>query len=60
MMVADLTEKGWECPRCERIWSPQIAACGTCNLERQARLQSGIKCKIPIYDRTEFYPMWNA
>ena len=37
MRPHDAHEKGWECPRCERIWSPQVVACGTCALELQVR-----------------------
>jgi len=26
-----IREKGWECPKCERVWAPKIRACGACN-----------------------------
>jgi hypothetical protein len=28
-----IREKGWECPRCQRIWAPKIGACGACNTD---------------------------
>lgn len=27
----DIREQGWECPKCQRIWAPKIAACGACS-----------------------------
>lgn len=26
-----IREKGWECPKCARVWAPKINACGACN-----------------------------
>lgn len=34
-----MREKGWECPRCERVWAPKISACGACNIGRMAQPQ---------------------
>lgn len=25
------TPKGWECPRCSRVWGPRVGACSPCN-----------------------------
>lgn len=25
-----LRDRGWECPRCARIWNPSVISCGPC------------------------------
>lgn len=30
----NIREQGWECPKCQRIWAPKVAACGVCNDQR--------------------------
>lgn len=29
--------KGWECPKCGRVWGPQALACDRCNGDIQAK-----------------------
>lgn len=28
------TPLGWECPKCHRVWGPQVAGCEVCNREK--------------------------
>lgn len=29
--IASMTPKGWECPKCSRIYAPTCMECWTCN-----------------------------
>ena len=26
-----MTDKGWICPRCNRVWAPKVESCAPCN-----------------------------
>jgi hypothetical protein len=28
-----MNRPGWICPRCERVWAPEIAECGACSVQ---------------------------
>lgn len=27
-----MTRTGWQCPRCGRVWAPDVSSCTPCNL----------------------------
>ena len=54
-----IREPGWECPKCQRIWAPKIAACGACNA-RQTLPSQLIPRFIPTKKQTDFSPQWTV
>jgi hypothetical protein len=59
--MMQIREQGWECPKCQRIWAPKIAACGACNHQSpDSQASDLIPRYIPTYCRRDFAPMWTA
>lgn len=47
-----IREKGWECPKCARVWAPKINACGACNAR-------GTLGHVPLRPSEYVTPAWN-
>lgn len=52
-----IREQGWECPKCQRVWAPRIAACGACNTEKGLKPHP-IPQFLPSYVPETFNPPW--
>ena len=34
-----MTNEGWQCPKCGRVWGPIVVECGPCNKDAQERIR---------------------
>ncbi len=47
-MPPDAPRKGWECPKCGRVYAPIVQVCQPCNDAVAARLKPGYKRVVEI------------
>jgi hypothetical protein len=51
-----MTNHGWICPRCDRVWAPGMPSCQPCNQKVSVVSVSGT---VPV-DREAFLPLWST
>lgn len=55
-----MTNLGWQCPKCNRVYAPHVDECKHCNKEQVAEVPGVRQIDIPSHPQPPFWvnPNW--